>query len=181
MSAEVRQREALDIREALGERGNAAESRLALAFLALESREPEVAVEQAMAAATEMRREGRDDDLAVALAVQGAAELLRRQPPAARTALEEAYALIQSSENLEARLPVTLIAARVAAALGRPAVARERVEEVLRQAEGRFKAEELAARLLSARARSDQAALALLAREAESLGYRDIARQAATP
>ena len=114
--ARQRHQEALDMRTALGEKGTAAESRAALAVLALEegqaanaealSREAIAVFEGQMASDNEANARA---VLALALAAQG------RQPAAVREAAR-ARALVKESQNAMARLPVAIAAARVDAA-----------------------------------------------------------------
>ena len=102
--------EALALREKLGEKGTAAESRLALAILALEQGDRAKAVDLAGQAAAELERQGSTDGQALALAVAGKGR--------------EALALLEGSQDLRARLAVQV----------RTAASRKDLEEVLDQA-----------------------------------------------
>ena len=107
------------MRTALGEKGTAAESRAALAALALE--EGQLAAEAlAREAATVFEGQMASDNeaaaratLALALAAQG-----RRRPPCGEAS--RARALVRDSQNAMARLPVLIASARIAGASNPP-------------------------------------------------------------
>jgi hypothetical protein len=146
--------EALALREKLGEKGTAAESRLALAILALEQGDRTKAVELAGQAAAELERQGATDGQALALAVAGQGR--------------EALALLEGSQDLRSRLAVQLRTSNSAKVLG----------EVLDQAtQAGFTEIRLEAGL--ALARTDRARRSALEKEAREKGYLRIAGKAA--
>jgi hypothetical protein len=146
--------EALALREKLGEKGTAAESRLALAILALEQGDRAKAVELAGQAAAEHERQGAVDGQALALAVAGQ--------------VREALALLEDSQDLRARLMVQLRAARSSEALS------DVLDEATRAG---FTEIRLEAGL--ALARTDRARRSALEKEAREKGYLRIAGKAA--
>jgi eukaryotic-like serine/threonine-protein kinase len=112
-AARRQHQEALDIRTALGEKGTAAESRAALAALSLEEGQPAAAEAVAREAVAVFEGQMASDNeattravLAMALSAQG------RQAAAARE-IVRARALVKSSQNVLARLPVAIASARV--------------------------------------------------------------------
>jgi tetratricopeptide (TPR) repeat protein len=132
--ARRRHQEALDMRTALGEKGTAAESRAALARLALDEGQPAAAEAMAREAIAVFENQMANDNeatargvLALALAGQG------RQPAAAREA-SRARALVKDSQNALARLPVAIAAAQVEAASA-PRDAVRALEAARREAE----------------------------------------------
>ncbi len=116
-TAEARKQheEALALRERLGERGTAAESRLALATLDLDAGnagDRAQAVELASQAAAELERQGEAVGQALALAVKADAANDRKD-------LDRAFALLEGSQDLRARLTVQLRTARLQADPGK--------------------------------------------------------------
>jgi tetratricopeptide (TPR) repeat protein len=148
-----RHEEALALREKRGEKGTAAESRLALAILALEQEDRTKAVELAGQAGAEHERQGAADGQALALAVAGQGR--------------EALALLEGSQDLRVRLAVQLRTSNSAKVLG----------EVLDQAtRAGFTEIRLEAGL--ALARTDRTRRSALEQEAKAKGYAWIARKA---
>jgi hypothetical protein len=111
--AKQRHNDALAIRMTLGERGTAAESRGALAVLALEEGravEAEKLARGAIAVFAEQSAPGNEAMARATLALAMLAE--GRRAPAARE-IDRAQALVKNSQHVLARLPVEIAAARV--------------------------------------------------------------------
>ena len=114
--ARRRHQEALDMRTALGEKGTAAESRAALAVLALEEGQPANAEALAREAIAVFEGQMANDNEANARAVLALALVAQGRQPAAAREASRARALVRESQNAMSRLPVTIAAARVEAA-----------------------------------------------------------------
>lgn len=114
--AKQRHNDALAIRQALGERGTAAESRSALAALALEEGRSSDAEKLASEAAAVFAAQSAPDNEAMARAVMAQAMLAQARAAAAAREIERAQALVKSPQHVLARLPVSIAAARVTAA-----------------------------------------------------------------
>ena len=111
--AKQRHSDALTIRTALGEKGTAAESRSALAVIALEEGRAAEAETLAADAATVFAGQSAPDNEATARAVLALAMLTQgRRAPAVRE-IERAQALVKSPQHVLARLPVMIAAARI--------------------------------------------------------------------
>jgi tetratricopeptide (TPR) repeat protein/tRNA A-37 threonylcarbamoyl transferase component Bud32 len=114
--ARRRHQEGLDIRTALGEKGTAAESRSAMAALALEEGQPPAAEMLAREAAAVFEGQMASDNEAYARALAAVAMATQGRQPAAAREAARARALVQRSQNTMVRLPVAIAAARVEAA-----------------------------------------------------------------
>lgn len=185
-AARERYKQALAIRESLGETTNVAYSQLALALLAIEERRGREAAERAGAALDEFRAQEKPDDEAYALSVLARARLLQGEVAQAQAAIERAGALLEKSENREAKLRARLAGAEVDAAAGRAVEARRTLEEVRRSAialgfvDLRLEVELLLGRLeLAADPAAGAERLAAVAREASERGFRLLADKAA--
>jgi hypothetical protein len=126
--------EALAIREELGERGTAAESRVALAQVSLEEGVPVQAEVLARQAAGEQRAQKAAENEAYACAVLARSLVSLGKTDLASKEIDRALGLLLQSENRTVTLPVTVIAARVWAAKGRGTDASRALKEVLAQA-----------------------------------------------
>ncbi len=181
--ARQRHEEALALRDRLGEKGTAAESRLALALLLLDSGDAPRAGELAREAAAELGREGAAEGEALALAVTALAGQSQGDTRQVRESLDRAAGLLQGSQDLRARLAVELRTARLHAPAEGERRLRIAVDEAARAGlvEIRLEGELALADLEAARGRAAdaQARRATLEKEAKAKGYGWIARRAA--
>ena len=171
--------EAFGLRARIGERGAAAESRLALASVKLASGDAAAADALARQAFEELGQQGATGQQAVALAVSALSLDSRRDAARARETIAQAAALIQGHQELRPRLLVDLAAARLSGGKG----SQEALRSVADQA---ARAGLLELRLLAELALADAAGpaerpdrLAAVAQQAKTLGYGAIAREAA--
>jgi tetratricopeptide (TPR) repeat protein len=182
--------EALAIREQHALHGFAAESRIALAALALEQGDAQTAVRLAQQAAGHFRQERQLDNEAWALALLGQAELAQNRLHDAQQTIARAQALIDKSQNLLVRLQTLRVVAQVHAATGklrdRKAAQEELMSALAMASASGLLAEELELRLtLYKLDRGRQTpkpgcnALCTLAKEAAAKGFTLIARKAA--
>jgi len=179
--------EALAIRNQLGEKRTAAESRLGLAALAIEEGRPSEAEATARTGAEEFRKEKAADLEAQAHIVVARSLLAQGRPKEAQTAIDAAAALPQKSQSFALRLSLGLHGARVAAALGKTAEARRSLEDVFTKATTKGWVEyQLEARLAlgeiemeSANPAAGRARLGALEKDGAARGFGLIARKAA--
>ena len=114
---------------ALGEKGTAAESRSALAGIALEEGRAADAEKLAAEAATVFAAQSAPDNEAMARAVIALAMLTQGRRAAAVREIERAQSLIKSPQHVLARMPVMIAAARVNSE-GNPAAALSSLESI---------------------------------------------------
>jgi ATP/maltotriose-dependent transcriptional regulator MalT len=162
-----------------------AESRIALARLALESGQPDEAVDLARRAADEVTAQGLEDDRALALATM--AEALRHlgRVEEADDIIERARAVAESVESRGVQVWVAIEAARIDQASGELERARTGLDEARSLAESAglvgLALEARLARLQlrrAAGAADAPAELLLLAQDADAAGFDRIARHA---
>lgn len=180
--------QALAIRTRLGERGGMADSRLAIAMLALDQGRAAEAEEGARRAAGEYHAEGDGDGEGNAEAVLARALLARGDLVGARGAIAGASALAAQSAYQSFKISTDIDAARVVAATGDAASARRRLAAARQQAQARGMAGlALEARLAAAEiARRGHepgagAELVAIARDARQRGFGLVAERAAHP
>ena len=181
-AARAAHEEALALRTELGELGAAAESRLALAAIALVEGRPGEAESPSLRAAREFAAEDEPDGGSRAEALLARALLGRGVLAGARLAAERARQLARRSENRGTRLLAEIAWGRVLAAAGQPAEARRTLNavEAAAAASGLVPVV-LEARLVAAQldgGEEGRARLAALAEEAAARGFTLIARQA---
>ncbi|HYU34019.1 MAG TPA: tetratricopeptide repeat-containing serine/threonine-protein kinase [Thermoanaerobaculia bacterium] len=182
--ARKRHQAALSLREELGEKGTAAESRLALANLMLDSGEAAPAERLARTAADELARQGNEDTQALALSTAALAAAAQGDAIRASQTIDQAALLLGAHQDLRARLLVEIRAAR----LGRSPRPELALDQVIQQAEkAGLLGPQLEAQLAlgkleieHGRIAEGRERLATLQREANTLGYKLIARKAAS-
>ncbi len=185
-SSRRRLEEALAIQEELGAEGRALHARLALARLDLEEGEYQLAVDQARDIAQGFAAARRPVDEARAYAVLARAELLGDRLPAAREARDRALVLIGSTDDVSLKVEVSILAAQLAAAEGRPDEALTVLETARakaaaadlfgRQLEARLAAGEI--ELRAGRGEGGRARLAAVESDATARGFVRVARKA---
>jgi tetratricopeptide (TPR) repeat protein len=111
--AKQRHNDALAIRNALGEKGTAAESRSALAVIALEEGRAADAERLATEAAAVFAAQSAPDNEAMARAVIALAMVAQGRRAQAVREIERAQSLVTSPQHVLARTPVMIAAARV--------------------------------------------------------------------
>jgi tetratricopeptide (TPR) repeat protein len=193
--AQRNQEKALALREKLGEKGSAAESRLALAEISLEEGRPAEAESVAKDVALEFQGEKMPEMEATAYSLVARAQLDQRKYEAARYTVEQAAVLSPQSQEPFGRLSNAIVAARAhRAAEENSALGRREASEALRRlrsvvTEARkfgFLGVELEARLAmgeiemkSGLTEAGSKRLADLEKTAQAKGYGLIARKAA--
>jgi tetratricopeptide (TPR) repeat protein len=126
--------EALAMRKAIGEKGEMASSWVSLATLSIEEGHAPAAEQPAREAAEEFRNEKSDVDEAGALAAVARSLLKQGRVPDAESTIRRARILVEKSADIESRVPVLILAARIDAAAGKSAVAEQSLESLLAQA-----------------------------------------------
>jgi hypothetical protein len=127
--AKQRHGEALAIRTALGEKGTAAESRSALAVVALEDGKATEAEKLAASAAEVFTAQSAPDNEAMARATLALATLAQGRRAEATREIERAQALVKNPQHVLTRQPVLIAAARVTSA-GNPGAALSSLEAI---------------------------------------------------
>jgi serine/threonine protein kinase/tetratricopeptide (TPR) repeat protein len=178
--------DSLKIREEIGEKASAAESRVALAELAMEEGQPREAEMSARRAIEEFRTEKLADNEFVAQAVLVRALLAQDKIADAEREIDRLTSPAAGSQNAEARLKFRIAAARVRAATTRNADAKKDLEGVLEEAtqlglsqyqfEARLALGE--AKMKSRQTAAGREHLQALEKDAASKGFLLIARQA---
>jgi tetratricopeptide (TPR) repeat protein len=111
--ARVEHEQALAIRQKMGEQGGIAESRLALASIAVEEGKPSEADLVIPEVAKEFQKEGLRDDEIAGYIVLARSLLARRYFSRARESIHHAISLSAKTQNPSVRLAVAIAAARV--------------------------------------------------------------------
>jgi eukaryotic-like serine/threonine-protein kinase len=188
------QEEALALSQKLGEKVSIAESRLALAALALEDGRPGDAETASHQAAGEFQEERIPDLEALAYALLARSQIEQGKPEEAQRVIERATLLSANSQEPIVRLSVAITAARVRATGVGGSPRQKASAEAIRDLQGvlqatrkfRFLGLELEARLAIAEIQSDSGSgamptkqLASLEEDARARGYGLIARKAA--
>jgi eukaryotic-like serine/threonine-protein kinase len=176
---------ALELRQEIGEKRTAADSRMALARLALEHRDPEAARRLAAAAAAEYLAQRAPDDLARAQMLEATALFAAGEIAEARTRLGAARDLLSPSENREVQLLLRMHSEPMEPQAGILAAV-ERLSALLREVQGLGLADlqlEVSLRLGEAELRAGLEAqgrerLAALEADALARGFRLVARKA---
>jgi eukaryotic-like serine/threonine-protein kinase len=174
--------EALGIRTQLGEKGTAAESRTALAVLALEEGRPGDAEALARDAASVFEAQAALNNQAIARAVLALAMAAQNLSGPAIHEIERARSLVRQTQNVLARIPVEIAAARIKASVNDTAAV-DTLERLCAEAVERgiprweFEARRALADILGARS-PDAAAesRAQLRKDAAARGFRLYAR-----
>jgi serine/threonine protein kinase/tetratricopeptide (TPR) repeat protein len=177
--------EALEIRNGMGEKGNAAITRLGLAAVAMEEQQPAQAATMARAAEEELRAEKHIDGQALANVVLGKSLLAQGKLSDAQEAIDRATSLAKSPEM---RFQAAIVAARVRAASGKFAEASKALKATLAEAtrlgfirvqlEARLALGE--AEMTSGKSAAGRSRLEALRQDASARGFALIARKAAT-
>jgi len=126
--------DSLKIREEIGEKASAAESRVLLAELEMEERQPGEAERSARQAIEEFQTEKLADNEFVAQAVLVRALLAQDRPAEAEKEIDRLANAAAGSQNAEARFKFRIGAARARAAMQRNADATQDLERVLAEA-----------------------------------------------
>jgi ATP/maltotriose-dependent transcriptional regulator MalT len=121
--------EALALRNALGEKGGAAESSLAIAAVSLEEGKLGEAESSARKAAEEFHQEKQVADEASAQIVLARVLLAHGDPMAAKEAIDRALQLARASQNRGIQLLTKITVARITVALGKPADAARSLQD----------------------------------------------------
>jgi serine/threonine protein kinase/tetratricopeptide (TPR) repeat protein len=179
--------DALAIREQLRETLTIVESHIHLAALAIEESKAAEAEALARSAAQESQRSKQADDESLARAVLARALFAQSKLDEAGKEVAQSSALLGKSENREARLGLSIIEGRVAAASGQTAAAAKTIEATRQEAaKAGLIGLELEARLAlgevemkSANGTSGRARLERLQKEASAKGFGLIARKSA--
>jgi serine/threonine protein kinase/tetratricopeptide (TPR) repeat protein len=180
--------QSLALREKLGESGTVAETQVVLAEITLEEGRASVAREQIQSALNEFRKEGVNDDVIGSSGALARALLGTGDVSGAQTAIRAAQPLLNENENPIVRLEFTIDSARVFAAAGYSSEAQrdlnaavveaEHLGLVQTQLEGRLALAEI--EIHAAKSSEGHATLTAVQKEASALGFRLIARKAAT-
>jgi tetratricopeptide (TPR) repeat protein len=180
IGAQKKYEEALAIKNQVGEKGGSAEIRVALAELAIEGDLPAVAEAPARQAAEEFRQERATDNELSAYVVLARSLLAQGKYPAAQEAIDRAKALLNKSEDLDARFSFRITAARVRQASGRASdrlEAAKSLEAILGQAKKTgFLGRELEAGLALGETELQSGNMARARRRLEALERQAVAR-----
>ena len=187
--ARRRQEQALAVQQQIGEKTAAARTRAGLAKTALEQRRGAEAEALVRTSVDEFRTQKLSGDEAWGQALLAEICLFQRKLNDARSAIQRATELIDTSKNRRTRLDVDIAAARVLAASGRlpdaerrlhAAIAEARQLHILeRELESRLTLGEV--ELLSGNAAAGRARLAAVRKEAAAKEFGLLARKAAGP
>jgi tetratricopeptide (TPR) repeat protein len=131
--AQRHHQESLDLRTQLGEKGTAAESRAALAVLALEQKQTAEAESLAREAAVVFEEQRAANNEAMARSTVALAMLAQGKRDTARREIEHARALVRNTQNVDAKMSVALASAQIGAVGAAPAAIRE-LESLLSEA-----------------------------------------------
>jgi eukaryotic-like serine/threonine-protein kinase len=126
--------ESLASRDQLGEKETAAQSRVALALVSIEEGKLDEAERFAREAADEFRAQKALADEAGAQIVLASVSLARKQPSAAKQAIDRALTLAQSSHSRDLHLSARILAARVRAESAGPVEAIRELKEASAEA-----------------------------------------------
>ncbi len=183
--ARWRIQEALKIREGVGEKSNVAVSRLALATVSLEEGHGVEAQSVAQEVAAQFEKEKQIDEEASAYVLLSRSLLEQQKFPEAEEAIERAKMLSAKSGTREIEFGVAITAARVRAAMGKPAEAIQTLSTTLAEAtKYGFVKQQYEARLalgeieMKSGAPAGRARLAKLQKDATAKGFLLIARKA---
>jgi hypothetical protein len=179
--------ESLAIYRELGSRTGISDDLARLAWVALEEDRLVEAEASARQAAQEYSAEKASDDEASALSILALSLLGQRRFVDAQNTVDRATMLSEKSDSREVRLSVAIVAARVRAAMGKPAEAMKSLANVLAEAtklglvglqfESRLALGET--EMKSGKTAAGRARLETLQKEAEARGFGLIARKAA--
>jgi tetratricopeptide (TPR) repeat protein len=186
-AARNRAEESLAIYRELGSRAGISDDLLRLGLVSLEEDHFVEAEASARQAAQEYSAEKASDDEASALSVLAQSLLGQRRFVDAQNTIDRATMLSEKSDNREVRLSVAIVAARVRAAMGKPAEAMKSLANVLAEAtklglvglqfESRLALGET--EMKSGKTAAGRARLETLQKEAKAKGFGLIARKAA--
>jgi len=187
IGARAKYQDALGIRNDITARGLAAQTKLALADLAIEEGRPAEAETPCRQAIEELHSEKAADDLISAHTVLARALLAMGKAPQAKTESDIANALAAKSQNFGVRQQLSIVAARIRAAFQNPSEAAMTLHVALTDSKKHgFVPYEFESRLAlgeierkSGKTASGSARLAALQRDATAKGFLLIARKAA--
>jgi serine/threonine protein kinase/tetratricopeptide (TPR) repeat protein/TolB-like protein len=185
-AARQRNEEALAIRNEMGQKGNAAENLLSLAELSIEEGHPLEADAPARQAIDEFRKENQYDNEVWGEAVLGRLLLAAGKAADAQKEISNAGPVVSKSQNRVSKFKMSIITARVQAAIGNQTAATKSLEATLIEAsqcgfvpyqyEARLALGEL--EMKSGKTTAGRARLAALEKDATAKGFLLIARKA---
>lgn len=180
----TRHEEALALRTKMGEQGLAAESRLALARLALEEQNAPLAMGEASAAEEELKKQGENDQAWAGEALRAECLIMTKKPGDAKSIVARLHAQLDRIQDIDLRLGSLAAVSKVERSLGDGNLAQEGLARVANEAEKYgYSQHQLAAEIALASGDRDvqkaRTRLVKVERDARSRGLELLARHAA--